>query len=211
MIRWSILAGTVFAWLGILAVTPVIMTTISSIENTRNSIGILERFIASNEATITSVGTILLIAAFGLITTELSNRSAEMREEFSSRSAEKREAENRRISSELKLAEFRQSWINTLRDTLSEFQAIAMSPGNSPINDQNFYRLGTKIELLMNPHDERYPDLQNIMYQLLMVSEGDILEKYRLNPVFIEVSQGILKTEWEKLKQELTKSRASAP
>lgn len=74
------------------------------------------------------------------------------------------DAQKRRsIDSVLKISEFRHQWINDLRDTMAEFQSYGVLPDDDPTKKQEFYRLGTKIELLMNPNDEDYKALHDML------------------------------------------------
>lgn len=104
------------------------------------------------------------------------------------------------LSISLKLADLRQDWINKLRDDLATFQSIAVTPGTEQLIEKEFYRLGTRIELFMNPNDPDFHELQTCMYRFLAAKNPD--EKFRANPAFISVSQSILKREWEKLRSE---------
>ena len=65
----------------------------------------------------------------------------------------------------MKISEFRQIWINSLRDSMAEFQSYGVTPGHKPGHEREFYRLGTKIELLMNPNDPDYDKLQDSLYK----------------------------------------------
>jgi len=105
------------------------------------------------------------------------------------------------------VAQFRQEWINRLRDDLAQFHAIGVTPEHEPHLDMEFYRIGTRIELMINPDDEDYQIMQDLLYGYLTTSEAGIAEKYSNNPEFIEVSQRILKREWERLKQDIRKQR----
>jgi hypothetical protein len=98
----------------------------------------------------------------------------------------------------MKLSDFRQAWINGLRDCLAELQSIGMTPDQEAKRNQRFYELGTKIELMMNNKDEDYEPLQKIMYRLLSATNQE--EKYGCNAEFVEVCQRILKREWKVLK-----------
>lgn len=91
---------------------------------------------------------------------------------------------------------------------MSDFQSHGVLPGNDPTKDREFYRLGTKIELLMNPNDPDYPDLSNLMYRFLMASDGEAIAKYGNNAEFVDVCQKILKREWERLKADLENKTA---
>lgn len=152
----------------------------------------VEDFSIGRQAILTSIGTIILIGALTFVTTYISNHSAS-----------NRDLANRRIAAELKIAEFRQAWINSLREALSEFHSYGTIPGGNPKLEREFYRLGTKIELLMNPNDPDYGALQECLYRYLDASDKEDIEKYRLNTTLIDLSQGILKREWDRLKREL--------
>lgn len=104
----------------------------------------------------------------------------------------------------MKISDFRQSWINSLRDCMAELQSHGITPGHRPGNQREFYRLGTKIELLMNPNDPDYDALQSSLYNFLGSSEGSIGAKFGHNAEYIEICQRILKREWERLKADLS-------
>lgn len=106
-----------------------------------------------------------------------------------------------RLSANLKLAEMRQAWINSLRDDMAAFQSMGVTPDLDPGSQQEFYRLGTRIELFMNPNDRNYNRLQSCLYAFL--GAETLEDKYAANPEFISVSQDILKSEWDVLKREI--------
>lgn len=106
-----------------------------------------------------------------------------------------------------KLAEFRQAWINELRDCMSEVQSYGVTPELDHDRERAFYKFGTKVELLMNRSDPRFHELQDRMYEFLAAKTRD--EKYRCNAPFIQLCQGILKVEWETLKRELNSVNTS--
>ena len=103
----------------------------------------------------------------------------------------------------IKISEFRQAWINSLRDCMAEFQSHGITPGHTPGNEREFYKSGTKIELLMNPNDPDYTALQESLYKFLEASEGNTIDKYRHNSEYVTICQRILKREWDRLKGEL--------
>jgi hypothetical protein len=106
-----------------------------------------------------------------------------------------------------KIAEFRQGWINDLRESMATLQSIGVTPDLQHQLHREFYKAGTKIELLMNRKDARYKALQDCMYAFLAAETVE--EKFRCNEPFVEVCQDILKGEWEVLKLELTKASAA--
>lgn len=122
---------------------------------------------------------------------------------YSTRRALRTEQSKLDFQGTLRISEFRQNWINELRDSISDFQSHGVLPDNDPTKDREFYRLGTKIELLMNPNDPDYGKLQDLMYGFLIAADGDTVSKYRNNAALVEVSQRILKREWERLKADL--------
>lgn len=105
------------------------------------------------------------------------------------------------LAANLKLADFRQAWINALRDDMAAFQALGVTPGVAQRSEQDFYRLGTRIELRMNPQDPDYQELQDCLYAYLQADDDH--GKYAANPRYVEVCQRILKREWDVLKKEI--------
>lgn len=122
---------------------------------------------------------------------------------YSTRKALKTEKLKMNFEGSLKIAEFRQAWINSLRDEMAEFQSYGVHPNTDPTEERIFYKLGTKIELLMNPDDPDYPALQQQMYRFLQVADGDTIDKYSQNAEFVELCQKILKREWDRLKSDV--------
>lgn len=72
-----------------------------------------------------------------------------------------------RSNQSLKISDMRQSWINTLRDEMAEFQSYSSLKNTSDAEKRNWYRAGTKIELLMNPSDPEFGNLREAMYKFL--------------------------------------------
>jgi hypothetical protein len=107
----------------------------------------------------------------------------------------------------VKVAEFRQDWINDLRESMAKFQSMGVTPNLDHALEPEFYRLGTKIELLMNREDQRYAALQGLLYQFLEAKST--AEKYACNVPYIELCQDILKTEWDVLKRDLAAATQS--
>lgn len=101
----------------------------------------------------------------------------------------------------LKIAEMRQAWISDLRSAMATFQSYGVTPESNHNEIREFYEAGTRIELLMNPADPDFNELQNSMYEFVGID--DTTEKFLANPKYIEVCQRILKREWEVLKGEV--------
>lgn len=122
---------------------------------------------------------------------------------YSTKRALKHQRERLNFQAKMKVNEFRQDWINDLRDVMSEFQSYGVLPNTNPSQEKEFYRLGTKIELLMNPKDPDYNELQQHLYAFLHASDGETIDKYGINAEYVDICQGILKREWERLKRDL--------
>jgi hypothetical protein len=107
-----------------------------------------------------------------------------------------------------KIAEFRQAWINSLRDAMASYQSYGVTPNLGQSETREFYKFGTEIELYMNRDDPRYLELHESMYSFLSAKTTD--EKYACNAPYVRVCQDILKNEWDILKRELAKAASPA-
>lgn len=101
----------------------------------------------------------------------------------------------------LKVAEMRQAWINNLREAMASFQSYGVTPDLDHTGHREFYEHGTKIELLLNPMDPDYEELQGCLYSFF--NTNTLAEKFSANPQYVSVCQRILKREWEVLKREI--------
>lgn len=101
----------------------------------------------------------------------------------------------------LRIAEMRQGWINSLRETMATFQSYGVTPSVEQATVREFYESGTHIELFMNPSDPDYNELHDCLYQFLAAEH--IEEKFAVNARYVAVCQRILKREWEVLKRDL--------
>lgn len=108
-------------------------------------------------------------------------------------------------SHSLKISDMRQEWINSLRNAMATFQSYGVTPSLDHGAKREWYEAGTKIELLMNPADPDFKELQDCMYAFL--GAQTIEQKFSANPRFVTVCQRILKREWEVLKAEVKANR----
>lgn len=105
------------------------------------------------------------------------------------------------LTANVKLAEMRQAWINSLRNDMAEFQALAVTPRLEFQEKTEFYKLMARIELAMNPEDQDYQELSRSLYAYIT---NNSFEERRKNDVpYIKVCQNILKREWDVLKKEV--------
>ena len=110
----------------------------------------------------------------------------------------------------------RQTWINTLRDTVSEYQSsvsrmtVFLSMGK--INSDEFRErldrlifLDSKIKLLANPNEANHQNLVEIVSSLRSISEEakdeELKRMLSLQDELTVITQKILKSEWERIKK----------
>lgn len=111
------------------------------------------------------------------------------------------------IAQRTKRAEFRQAWINQLRDSFSKMFAGVADPRGL---DRQSAEEGARVLLMMNRNDPDYERLTaaiHIMVQPKAMSQDEIWKAQR---EFIAVSQDILKREWEVVKTEISKFEQDA-
>jgi hypothetical protein len=136
---------------------------------------------------LTSVGTLLLVGCLTIYATHLANISSEQRER-----------NNRRIAVELKKAEFRQAWINSMREDLAQYSAFHWSRElQGGIEEKRqAVQLQARILMRMNPEDKDYGALLDALrHPVANESEG--------REALAIVGQKFLKREWERLKDDL--------
>jgi hypothetical protein len=111
--------------------------------------------------------------------------------------------EQNALASRTKLADYREAWLNRLRDAIAEFGAAALSsPSDSGgLNRHRIDELTIKIRLLMNRRDSRYGTLDGILAAVsdrkMEDDPGEFASRLTM------LAQDILKTEWEILKYDL--------
>ena len=108
------------------------------------------------------------------------------------------------LAVELKLAEFRQLWINELRADLAMYFSETFNIQDRPLHDdalRNVIALGSRITMRMNPADPDYAALQQALSDVLPSSD-DQKSSGGIQSV-TKIGQLILKREWKRLKDDL--------
>ena len=119
-----------------------------------------------------------------------------------------------------KLADYRHQWLQELRDLMAAYIAHVLAYGlesnyfgrTTELQRDEFtevIRLGTKIQLMMNPQDPSYADLNELVENITgalrhdsnKLSDFDYFAK--LDVDWLALSQEILKSEWEVLKADV--------
>ena len=145
----------------------------------------------------TSAVVAALIAGFvSLLGHWISNKNAKLAAEISKTNALL--AAN--LSANVKLADFRQAWIDALRKDMAELYALGVTPGTNHQRTEKFYDLLARIQLRMNSDDKLYPELEECLYDFMNTFKD---EKWGANPKFVNICQKILKSEWDTLKSDV--------
>ncbi len=110
-----------------------------------------------------------------------------------------------RSAHSLKMAEMRQDWINTLRAAMAEFQSYGVTPNLDQLSQRQFFEAGTRVELLMNPEDPLFAELQTRMSAFLTAHTE--MEKHAANAPYVAACQKILKNEWQLVSRQLNANR----
>src|SRR5436190_9894745 len=103
------------------------------------------------------------------------------------------------IAQRTKRAEFRQAWINQLRDSFSKLFASFGDP-NGP--DRQAAEEGARILLMMNRRDPDYDRLTSAIHTQVRSDKVSAEEEAKAQRDFIAASQDILKREWGVIKSE---------
>lgn len=109
-----------------------------------------------------------------------------------------------RTTAQLKHADFRQTWINALRDEMTTFQSLAVE--KEPWDDETDVALvksSTKVLLLMNPDDQDYQALLNALHAVLSGRHVGRDRWLDAHADLIMLCQRILKREWNVTKREM--------
>ncbi|MGC2106427.1 MAG: hypothetical protein WA647_15130 [Candidatus Acidiferrum sp.] len=106
------------------------------------------------------------------------------------------------LAARMKLADFRQAWINELRNCFSDFQSRGTM--REPMEVREMQRIAFKIRLLMNKKDANYGSLDSLIRGLL--GNTDQQAAMKIVEEMIPLCQAILKEEWEVLKRDLSYS-----
>lgn len=106
-----------------------------------------------------------------------------------------------RITQRIKRADFRQNWINALRESFIAFQKVTFPDRDTSVDD--LVEHTARIMLLMNRSDPQFGELQQLMDRQLDQMRSAQATPESSGNEFMMICQGILKREWEVTKQEL--------
>jgi hypothetical protein len=105
-----------------------------------------------------------------------------------------------------RIAQFRQEWIDKVIDTLCEHHSILMScDRDHPLSrddEKKMSALRTKLEILLNPDENETIALLNLIDEIARTT--DRAERDKKDSEMILVARRLLKSEWVRIKDELT-------
>jgi hypothetical protein len=146
------------------------------------------------------------LLVFSLVLPTFSAGVAWVASYFSVKRTLKSERLGREHTSTLEISRFRQVWINNLRDAIAEFGAITSVSDSWIEHKERVVGLVFKIELMMNPLDPDYNDLKAALkYRADAQALGGTKKLDPKNDSLLEISQRILKREWDRLKGDLAR------
>jgi hypothetical protein len=104
----------------------------------------------------------------------------------------------RELMHQLKLADFRQAWINDMREDFALYTARTWSADLNEGLEAKKERIVTNARILMrmNPNDPDYEEMRTSLLNPVAMPQAD-------RKALFEVAQRILKREWDRLKKDL--------
>ncbi|KUJ77680.1 hypothetical protein [Ruegeria profundi] len=187
--------GTFFFLLSLVALAPVLFVAISGYKGP--ILQKTELFISDHDSTLLSLGTLFLVSSLALLSSHISNKSAERREWYS-----------RRIQASLQMSEFRLKWVEELRSELAQLQT-EMSVYNKEASDFKELTLRfRKVFLMLNFEEKNTKDLnQSFQRYVQSLRDADKDKKNACLKEFHRISNRILKEEWKRIKVELEQAQ----
>jgi hypothetical protein len=104
-----------------------------------------------------------------------------------------------------RIAEFRQEWIENVRDTLSEYLSLLiLVTGEDPLTQEDHKRLlalRTKLQLLLNPDEDHTKALMKVLDDIQ--AEHTVGSRVTKSSEAVMTAIDLLKAEWIRLQKEL--------
>jgi hypothetical protein len=117
---------------------------------------------------------------------------------LTTRANNKAHERQRKLTHQLKLADFRQAWINDMREDVALYTARTWSADLNEGLEAKKERIVTNARILMrmNPNDPEYEAMRISLLNPVAMPQTERLALF-------EVGQRILKQEWDRLKKDL--------
>ncbi len=152
------------------------------------------------------------LLVFSLIVPIASGLIAYLAAWYSSRQALHANLRNLIHQEEAKFSDFRQAWIDGVRDDLSELTAhLAASDYNDAAVRHRAILLVNRVRLRLNRNDPEYEKFMGVLVAAVEEANENAASPKKVSAdsqrELIEVAQGILKREWDRLKKDLRSAR----
>jgi len=152
----------------------------------------LNNVIAEYKNLFISLGTVALVALLTVLAAHLSNYALEHRERIS-----------RRVDAELKIAEFRQKWINEMRDDIAEFSGTSMCRDDGQRLEE-LAQISARIRLRLNLKEILSPKLIDAMARATVNRKNqDFSKEIQAYDDILTIGGKLLKSEWARLKSDV--------
>ncbi|WP_137109507.1 hypothetical protein [Rhodobacter sp. SY28-1] len=192
MIRRELLVAFVFVLLALFAFAPPLLVALGSYPG--GTLEKIEAFILERQELLIALGTLFLVVGLSVWTSHLSNRSAE-----------KRDAANRMLQAELKVADFRQAWINELRDEIEEFCQITFSPPDERDHNRHTALIG-KIHMRLNLSETPARELYQALLESARHDHSDTNSEVEALLAVTKKANAFLRGEWARMKMDIQKA-----
>ena len=121
----------------------------------------------------------------------MANRAADRREQFS-----------QRMQALIKVSEFRQIWINRMRDDIAALTSQLIMK-KTDVDEECVFKM-QRIFLSLNPNEENTRLLRKLVADVPEIMEEDDVDKWNKHVIRMrDLSTVILKDEWKRLKTDL--------
>ena len=136
------------------------------------------------------------------------NKSAEKRANVASEIAESRakyeKLVERELAKKIKLADFRQAWINQIRVDFSNLLSLVLREEYDAEQRADINACVARIILSLNPNEKPAVELLERLHHVIREADSEKAEKAHTNAnELTELAQIYLKEEWDALKREL--------
>ncbi|MCA0930498.1 hypothetical protein [Ruegeria profundi] len=200
--------------LGLLAICPFVLIALSSYQGTflEKTNSLLEQY----DAIFMSVGTLLIVSGLAVLTARIASQSVSTVEAENRKNRIEMAKIQLKSAKEMKIAEFRQKWIDDMRRDVAEYVSLSATDIMSKETDdkdrqeekearrERLTALSSQIYLRLNPNEDLS---ERLAASIRNISEArrakDISAMNDLLREFASISREILKGEWRRLKDDL--------
>jgi hypothetical protein len=160
----------------------------------------IEGFLRKYTGIAVSLGTLAIVGVLAMATTVMANQAAARRERF-----------NQKMQALIKISEFRQDWIDRVRDDMAELQLgfFKLSPERKPKRDLTDVLVPLqRLRLSLNPNEDPTKDFEKAISGITdpdkTLTKSEFVNQLgRIN----SAGARILKEEWEALKRHLEEAQ----